>query len=171
MEGLKMDYGEAAEYWKKKDAGAVKMDRAELLEEAEKFINAHNTCALAAGSGDFVRCTPLEYSWRGGKFWVMSEGGEKFRALEKNKNVCLAIYDPYGGFGELGGMQISGTAAIAEPWGEDYKEFLKSKKIPEQALRGLDHTMYLIMITPRRMDFLNSDFKKRGFASRQHIDF
>jgi hypothetical protein len=85
MEGLKMDYSEAAEYWNKKDADAVKMDRAEILEEAEKFINAHNTCALAAGSGEFVRCTPLEYSWRGGKFWIMSEGGEKFRALEKNK--------------------------------------------------------------------------------------
>ena len=30
-----------------------------------------------------------------GSFWMFSEGGEKFIGLEKNENVCLAIYDKY----------------------------------------------------------------------------
>ncbi len=27
------------------------------------------------------------------KFWMFSEGGQKFIGLEKNENVCLAIYE------------------------------------------------------------------------------
>ncbi len=166
-----MDYNEAASYWEKKDAQARHMDRQSLVEAAEKFISAHNTCALAAAAGDFVRCTPIEYSYKDGKFWMFSEGGLKFRALEANKNVCLAIFDNYGGFGELGGMQVTGAAELTEPWSAEYTELLAFKNIPEKALRGLPNTMHLIKVTPRRIDFLNSDFKKLGFDSRQSIDF
>lgn len=44
-----------------------------------------------------MRCTPIEYSYHDGRFWMFSEGGEKFIGLEKNENVCLAIYDKYDG--------------------------------------------------------------------------
>ena len=37
---------------------------------------------------------------------MFSEGGQKFRALEKNTNVCLAIYEKYKGFGEIEGLQV-----------------------------------------------------------------
>jgi hypothetical protein len=33
-------------------------------------------------------------------------------ALEKNRNVCAAVFDKYQGFGKLKGMQITGTAEI-----------------------------------------------------------
>lgn len=58
----------------------------------EEYILANKTCALATGAGEFVRCTPIEYTYHHGAFWMFSEGGEKFAALEKNKNVCLAIF-------------------------------------------------------------------------------
>ncbi len=166
-----MDYREAASYWEEKDAKAIRMDRDALLHEMEKFIAAHNTCALATGSGDFVRCTPIEYTYKDGCFWLISEGGLKFRALEKNKNVCLAIYDGYTSFCNLGGMQISGTAEIIEPWSAEYLEILKLKNIPAENLKKLPSVMHLIKITPRRIDFLWSGFKKLGFDSRQHITF
>ena len=166
-----MDYEQAASYWEKKDAAGARMDRQALLEEAERFISARSTCALATGSGSFVRCTPIEYSYLDGQFWMFSEGGLKFRALAENKNVCLAVFDGYGGFGGLGGMQVTGTARIVEPWSEDYCRLLAFKKIPEEALRQLPSPMYLLAVTPARIDFLNSDFKKQGFDARQHIDF
>lgn len=56
-----MDYQKAAAYWDETDKNAVKMERTELLKEIETFIRAHNTCALATGYGDQVRCTPIEY--------------------------------------------------------------------------------------------------------------
>jgi Predicted flavin-nucleotide-binding protein len=168
---MEMDFERAAEYWEKKDADAKQMERDALFAEMEKFIGAHNTCALATGCGDFVRCTPIEYSYREGKFWMLSEGGQKFRALEKNRNVCLAIFDSYGGFGNLGGMQITGTAELVEPWSAEYRNHLAAKKIPEEALRGLAHPMYLLRVTPARIDFLCSALRQQGFDPRQHLTF
>lgn len=164
-----MDYKKAASYWMDKDAQAVQMDRDALFTEVEKFIMAHNTCALATGCGDFVRCTPIEYSYKDRSFWMLSEGGLKFRALESNKNVCLAIYDGYAGFGRLSGMQITGTAELVEPWKDEYMDLLAYKKISADNLKKLPVTMYLIKVTPSRIDYLCSEFKKSGFASRQHL--
>ena len=164
-----MDYDEAASYWEKHDAAAKKADRGTVLTAAEKFILAHNTCALATGAGSGVRCTPLEYTYRAGRFWIFSEGGLKFRFLKQNKNVCLAICDSYSGFGGLGGLQVQGTAELVEPWSAEYFDLLRAKKLPEEALRRLDHPMYLIRITPVSADLLSSDFKKLGFDPRQHL--
>ena len=166
-----MDYNKAASYWAEKDKTSKHMDRAALMAAAEAFIAAHNTCALACGGGDTIRCTPIEYGYRDGCFWMFSEGGLKFRALEGNKRVCLAIYDGYKDFGQLGGMQVTGRAELIEPWSEEYLKQLAFKKIPEAALRGIGHDMYLIRVVPESIDFLNSDFKKQGFDSRQHLDF
>ena len=165
------EYKAAAEYWDVKDAGSVKMERAELLAEVEAYINANNTCALATASGNFVRCTPIEYTYRDGAFWFFSEGGKKFVALEMNQNVCLTIFDRYEGFGKLKGMQVSGTAKIIEPYSKEYIEVAKDKKISIEALKKLSHPMYLIRVTPIRIDFLNSDFKAKGCAYRQFIEF
>ena len=55
------EYEEAATYWKKKDAQAVKMDKTKLKQAVEEYILANKTCVLATAAGDFVRCTPIEY--------------------------------------------------------------------------------------------------------------
>ena len=77
-------FGQEAEYWKKKER--KNMPEQQLKEVVEGYINANNVCALATGTGDYVRCTPLEYSYHDGEFWIFSEGGEKFIGLAKNKN-------------------------------------------------------------------------------------
>lgn len=164
-----MNYKKAASYWIEKDEKAVRMDGDGLWTQIEKFLSAHNTCALATGCGDFVRCTPIEYTYKGGRFWMFSEGGLKFRGLEGNKNICIAIYDSYTSFGHLRGMQISGTAELVEPWTGEYMDLLAFKKIPSESLKKLPTTLYLIKVTPTRIDFLCSEFKKLGFDSRQHL--
>ncbi len=166
-----MDYDKAASYWEEKSASSVKMPRDALRAEMEQFIEEHNTCALATGSGDFVRCTPIEYSYRGGMLWMFSEGGLKFLALKSNKNVCIAIFEPYAGFGKLAGMQISGTARMVEPLSREYLDLLELKKIPVESLAKLPHELNLICITPVRIDFLWSEFKKMGYDSRQSLTF
>lgn len=166
-----MNYEEAASYWEEKSITSVKMNRDALQVEMEKFIQKHNTCALATGYGDFVRCTPIEYSLMDGAFWMFSEGGLKFHALKNNKNVCLAIYDPYDGFGKLAGMQVTGTAKLVEPMTKEYLEMLAVKKIPVESLKKLPHEINLICVTPTRIDFLWSGFKKMGYDSRQFLNF
>ncbi len=77
----------------------------------------------------------------------------------------------YAGFGSLKGMQITGRAQIVPPFSDVYLKVLEYKKIPAEALKKLNHAMYLIQVTPERIDFLNSDFKKNGFDSRQFVEF
>ena len=163
------DYERAAGYWKIKDASGKKLDKDTLVTEIEQYIEANNTCALATGSGEFVRVTPIEYTYHDGAFWMFSEGGEKFTALEQNKNVCLAIYDKYEGFGKLKGMQVTGTAEVVDYFSEEYIAAAEYKKIPVEALRKLPEPMNLIKVTPAKIEFLNSEFKKYGCASRQSI--
>ena len=165
------EYRRAAEHWKIRDANGQAMDRERLLAAAEDYIRANNTCALATGAGTFVRCTPIEYTYHDGCFWMFTEGGEKFLALEHNKNVCLAIFDRYDGFGNLKGMQVSGTAELIEPFSEAYLAAAAFKKLPQEALRKLPEPLNLIRITPAKLEFLNSDFKKAGFSNRQTLVF
>lgn len=162
------DYVKAAAYWKNKEQ--VEMPKEALKQAVEAYVKANNTCALATGTGDYVRCTPIEYSFHDGKFWMFSEGGEKFIGLEKNKNVCLAIYDKYDGFGNLKSLQIMGKAELIEPFSDVYKAHAEYKKIPMAALEKLDPPMNLICVTPVKTEVLFSDFKKEGYSSRQTLE-
>ena len=158
-------FKEAADYWNKKER--VEMPEDQLKEAITAYIRANNTCALATGTDEYVRCTPIEYSYHDEAFWMFSEGGEKFIGLEKNKNVCLAIFDKYEGFGKLKSLQVMGTARIVEPFSEEYNEHAAYKKIPIEALKKLKHPMNLICVRPDKIEALFSDFKEEGYDSRQ----
>lgn len=161
----------ASEFWTDQETSLIKMERSELLKEIESYLVSHNTCVLATGSGDFVRATPIEYTYYKGYLYMFSEGGLKFKALCKNKNVSVAIFDNYSGFGKLGGMQITARAEIIAEDGEDYAELLRLKGINPNALKKLGHPMHLLKIVPSRIDYLSSEIKKKGFSSRQFIEF
>ena len=159
----------AARYWEVKDAGSAKLDQAKLQTIVEGYIKANNTCALATGTRDYVRCTPIEYSYHDGCFWMFSEGGKKFIGLAENPNVCLAIYDKYEGFGKLHGIQVVGRAELVQPFSERYNTHAVLQKIPLAALQKLSSPMHLICVHPTRIDCLFSDFKELGCASRQTL--
>lgn len=161
-------FEQAAQYWNKKEK--IAMPKEALEQAVEKYIQENNTCALATGSGDYVRCTPIEYSYHDGKLWMFSEGGEKFIGLEKNANVSLAIFDKYDGFGNLRSLQIMGRAEIIEPFSDRYNAHAEYKRIPLEALKKLENPMKLICVTPVRIDVLFSDLKKSGYSIRQTLD-
>lgn len=162
-------FKQAAEYWNKKDRKL--MPEEQVKEVVENYISDNNVCALATGTGDYVRCTPLEYSYHDGKFWIFSEGGEKFIGLAKNQNVCLAIFDGYDGFHNLKSIQVMGKAEIIEPFSERYNAHAQYKKIPISALEKLVTPMNLICVTPTKIEALFSDFKKDGYDVRQTLNF
>lgn len=165
------EYEKASKFWSDKESSLIRMDRAELLKEIESYLGAHNTCVLATGSGDFVRATPIEYTYYKGCLYMFSEGGLKFKTLCKNKNVSVAVFDNYGGFGKLGGMQITARAEIISEDYAVYCELLKLKGINHDALKKLGHPMHLLKIVPSRIDLLSSEIKKKDFSSRQFIEF
>ena len=150
-------FEQTAQYWNKKEK--ITMPEEALKQAVEKYIQENNTC------------TPIEYSYHDGKFWMFSEGGEKFIGLEKNANVSLAIFDKYDGFGNLESLQIMGRAEIIEPFSDSYNAHAEYKKIPLEALKKLEHPMNLICVTPARIDALFSDLKKDGYSIRQTLEF
>ena len=159
----------AARYWEEKDAASVKLDPAQLRSVAEAYIQANNTCALATGAGAYVRCTPIEYSFHDGAFWMFSEGGKKFIGLSENPNVCLAIFDGYTGFQNLHGMQVMGRAELIEPFSETYVAHANYKKISLDFLKKMESPMHLICVHPIQIDCLFSDFKELGGTARQTL--
>lgn len=164
------EYEEAADYWVAREADAKRTPTEELRVAIGAFLGSHNTCALATGSGDFVCCTPLEYVWRDGAFWMFSEGGLKFRGLASNKNVSLAVYEPYGGFGSLESAQVTGTAEIVDPDSAEFAQAAAAKNIPAASLDRLKTLLHLIKITPTRIDYLSSKLKQLGYDPRQWVE-
>ncbi len=165
------EYKKAAEFWKSKECKEMP---AELLKSAvDEFLCNSSVCALATGTGDYVRCTPLEFSYHDSRFWIFTEGGEKFIGLEKNKSVSLAVFDKNPKFSELKSVQVMGTAELIETMSDEYVAHAEYKKVPVNALQNLadkGELMYLLCITPTRMDVLFSDFKKQGYDSKQRLD-
>ena len=159
----------AERYWDDKDADSVKLDREKLRTVVEDYLKANNTCALATGTGDYVRCTPIEYSYHDGCFWMFSEGGKKFIGLAENDHVCLTVYDKYEGFGKLRGVQVMGRAELVEPFSDVYNAHAAFRKLPLDALRKLSSPMHLIRVRPTRMDCMFSAFKDLGCAPRQTL--
>lgn len=157
-----MDYDKASRFWDDKDSNNTKLNKDELNILIDNYINSHNTCCLATGFGTNIRCTPIEYNYYNGYFYLISEGGHKFSNLKNNKNVALAIYDSYKGFQECNGMQINGVAEIIDENSKEYEEIFLKKKISLEALKKLNHPMYLIKIKPIEINFLSSEFKKMG---------
>lgn len=165
-------YKKAADFWKAKECRAIPIEQLEPV--VEEFLRSSAVCALATGTGDYVRCTPLEYSYHDGQFWIFTEGGEKFIGLETNKNVSLAVFEKNPDFAELKSVQVMGMAELIEPMSAEYVSHAKYKKIPVAALQKLadqGNPMHLLCITPIRMDVLFSNFKKHGYDSRQKLEF
>ena len=58
-------FKKASQYWNNKEQ--IPVPEKELNKTVEEYISSNNTCALATGIGDYVRCTPIEYSYHDGK--------------------------------------------------------------------------------------------------------
>ncbi len=93
------EYKNTANFWKDKQCKSMPDEQLKTIVEA--FLSTSSVCALATGTGDYVRCTPLEYSYHDSKFWIFTEGSEKFIGLEKNKNVSLAVFSRLMDAGKL----------------------------------------------------------------------
>jgi len=164
------EFDEAARYWTEKEATSARMPREELQQAIDAFLGTRGVCALATASSDLVRCTPLEYAYRDGRFWIFSEGGLKFHALKESRNVCLAVFNPSYEFGKLESVQVTGIAETVDPTGEEYERAAKARGFSGAVLERMRTRLHLIEVTPTRIDYLSSALRKRGFDARQWVE-
>ncbi len=141
-----------------------------LKEEVENFLKSHTTCTMATSSPGKVRATPLEYIYNQGQIYILSEGGEKFANLLFSSNVSVAVYEAYTNMKNLSGMQISGQANIVEDL-EEYKYVIKMKGMDMDFIRSLPTDLHLIRVDMEKVEFLNSEFEKQGYSTRQILNF
>lgn len=158
-------------FWIEQQRTAKHMERGAALQHITGFIKAHNTCALATAAGNYVRCTPIEYTYMDGCFYLYSEGGAKFIGLEKNKNVSLGIFEYYGDKNDSHGLQVMGKAELFPPRCELFKKVLEFKGIPYDVMKAAKVDVCLIRITPDEYEMYDTDFVKAGFDVRQIVKF
>ena len=163
-----MDYKAAAEFWLKKDKDAVKMPPDALAKELDAFLKEQKVCTLAAADGDFIRCTPLTYAYRDGRFYIFSEGGLKFRALAKNKNIALEVHAEYHGPGSAKSVQVTGEALVIGADDESFITRADAAGMNGASLKKMG--LILIVVTARKLEYLNSELRKRGYCPRQCLD-
>ncbi len=143
------------------------MGKEKLFAWIDAFLGAHHVLALATGSGDHLRCTPLEYSWHDHALWILSEGGRKFCALRENRQVAATVFETDTSFSNLQALQMEGMAEIEDNTSEDYEKEAAYRHIPVSALRNLAEPLWLIKIIPSAITCLNTGFKAEGFSARQ----
>lgn len=168
------EYEQAARLWIERDAALApdaRMPEADLRAAIERHATTHNTCALATATDGFVRCTPLEYRYHHGAFWIFSEGGLKFRALERNPQVGLAVFDPYEGFGKLKSLQVEGTASIVDPADPEFMLAAAAQGIAAERVDKIARLLHVIKIVPTSVDYLDSSLKEHGWSTRQHLEW
>lgn len=141
-----------------------------VKEAIEDFLTTHNTCTLSTSYKNRVRSTPIEYKYKNGFIYLLSEGGEKFSNLPLNKHVSLAVYEDYTSMDNLAGMQIAGKAIIVED-GDEYEEVIKMKGLNITFIKNMPFNMNIIKIEVQKVEFLYSKFNKEGYEVKQIYNF
>lgn len=146
------------------------MPTAELQEAVERFLKSHNTCTLSTSFQERVRSTPIEYTYHQGHLYLLSEGGEKFANLLRNNQVSVAVYEDYTTMNNLAGMQISGEASLVETE-DEYQDIISMKGLNVNMIRNLPFNMNIIKIKVNRVEFLCSEFARKGYGTKQILNF
>lgn len=166
----KEGFKKAAQYWVEREEAMVKMPKEALLENIEEYIKANDTCALATSCSEFTRCTPIEYIYVDGIFYIFTEGGLKFQALAENNKVGIAVFDKFTGFASLKGLQVIGEAFVVDAESAEYQEAAKHKGLKLENLKRMNHFLHLIRVEVKKFEYINSDLKKLGYSVRQSYE-
>ena len=169
--GNHINYEHFQNFWIEQQKTAKHMDREDALEHIKGFIKRHNTCGFATGTGDYIRCTPIEYTYMNDEFWFVSEGGRKFIGLEKNKNVSLAIFEYYGDVKDSHGLQVMGKAVLYDRDSDELKQLLAFKGIPYDVMKAAAVEVAVVRVIPEVYEMYDTDFVKQGYDVRQIVRF
>ena len=142
-----------------------KMPEEELKKEIRKFLNKRKELVLCTCNNNIPRATPMDFYTEEESFniYIGPTPGRKIKNIEENPNISIGIYTPLSE-GYVQGMQI--TASGKENLiflKEQDKEFEKAQKI----VRG--KRKLILKIIPEKIELLDYDFLKKGYARLQSL--
>ncbi len=134
--------------------------------DLKRFLKCNHVLHLGTTDAAQPRVTPLEYRLVGLSFYILSEGGGKFKNLKQNRRVCFSIAEPYNSeedfFGSRG-LQAWGTANVysRKETPKKFREALEKINIKKILKRfGMEDVpkefhYRIIEITPVRIKYSN----------------
>ncbi|QGU95797.1 pyridoxamine 5'-phosphate oxidase family protein [Clostridium bovifaecis] len=133
-----------------------KMSVEELRDNIIDFLWENKSGSLATCMNNVPRSSPVKYFLgKDMEIFILSAGGDKFKAIEQNPNVCLLVNTEYVDYRRIKGVQIFGKA----------KTCLQDKSIFEEAkvyntdyelMEREGHNLHAIKITPEEIVYLDS---------------
>ena len=142
-----------------------------LTEKIETFIRQHRSLALATAAAGYLRCTPLEYMYLDHVFYVITEGGFKFRGILENGDASAVIYDERTDVSDrFVSLQILCKAAPVPVGSDEYYTAMAAGGMTREKLGAMPITLFLLKIVPLRYEYLDSDLMREGYDIKQILD-
>jgi menaquinone-dependent protoporphyrinogen IX oxidase len=156
------------------EAGLKALPPAEVKAAVEEFLKNHSTCALCTAWGDTARATPIEYRYQAGCCYLMTEGGEKFAGILKNRRVSIAVFDPYKSASTVAGLVLKGevTDILTDPLSEDYRRACVAWKLnPQKMAVARPYVLNGLVVKLLEAEFFWAGFEKAGSYIKQFYKF
>ncbi|NLY77420.1 MAG: pyridoxamine 5'-phosphate oxidase family protein [Tissierellia bacterium] len=128
----------------------------ELKEKIWEFLKEHKEGSLATCLNNVPRSSPVQYVVGDNlRLYIVSAGGEKFKAIHQNPNVCLLVNTNYINYRQIKGVQIFGKATTSIDNQELFDEAKRYHPDPYQ-LEHEQRELKIIKIEPEEIVYLDS---------------
>lgn len=132
------------------------MTTEELKNNILQFLKEHKEGSLGTCLNDIPRSSPVQYFvGEDLNIYIISAGGEKFKAIQQNPNVCLLVNTDYINYRQIKGVQVFGRATTSLDNAHLFDEAKRYYSDPYQ----LDHEkreIKIIKIEPVEIVYLDS---------------
>ncbi len=133
-----------------------KMGVQELKDNVLEFLKEHKNGSLATCMNGIPRSSPVQYFvGKNLDIYIVSAGGDKFKFIANNQNVCLLVNTDYINYRQIKGVQIFGKATTSLDNAELFNE---AKEYYPDSYR-LDYEkdyLKIIKIEPTEIVYLDS---------------
>lgn len=134
----------------------ARMTAEELKQKIWEFLKEHKEGALATCLNNVPRSSPVQYVVGDDlTVYILSAGGEKFKAISQNPNVCLLVNTNYINYRQIKGVQIFGKATTSMDNPQLFDEAKKYHPDPYQ-LEHEQRELKIIRIEPEEIVYLDS---------------
>ncbi|WP_252187574.1 pyridoxamine 5'-phosphate oxidase family protein [Anaeromonas gelatinilytica] len=132
-----------------------KLSKEELVREIHDVLNEHRSGTLATVLENYPRSSPVIYfTGNDMDIYILSAGGDKFKAIENNNNVCFLVNTEYIDYKRIKGAQVFGKATTSVNDSsiiEEAKKYIFDKHLLEQ-----HNDIKIIKIIPEEIVYLDS---------------
>lgn len=133
-----------------------KMSPMKLRNHIISFLKEHKSGALATLLDGSPRCSPIQYFIGDDMdIYIVSAGGDKFKAIEQNSEVCLLVNTEYINFRKIKGVQVFGKATTSITDRTLFDEALRYTSEPYMFEMSREK-LKVIKIVPTKVVYLNS---------------